>query len=167
MTENSANLVNYLKGLRRESGAYADSRDGEGNFRNDYDALAVGGQLSFTGLELVPKVSVFGEWITAFDPSDDETGWLVGVAFGDAKVSGFGDWQVKYNYRRLEADAWPEFLTDSDALFGATNTRGSELEFAWGIAKGVSLSVDYYSGFEFLGTDLEQDLLQLDLNIKW
>lgn len=144
-----------------------NTRDSDGNLANDYDALALGAQLSFTGLEFVPKVSVFGEWITAFDPSDDETGWLVGLSFGDAKVSGFGDWQVKYNYRRLEADAWPEFLTDSDAFFGATNAKGSELEFAWGVTRGVSLSLDYYSGFKFLGSDLEQDLLQLDLNLKW
>ena len=145
----------------------SNSRDLNGDLINDYDALAVGGQLTFTELGVVPKLSVFGEWITAFDPSDDETGWLLGLSFGDAKISGFGDWQVKYNYRRLESDAWPEFLTDSDAFFGATNVKGNELEFAWGVTKGVSLSLDYYSNFKFLGTDVEQDLLQLDLNIKW
>ena len=144
-----------------------NTRDADGNFADDYDALAVAGQLSFTGWDLVPKVTLFGEWITAFDPGDDDTGWLLGFSFGDAKVSGFGDWQFKYNYRRLEADAWPEFLTDSDAFFGATNTKGNELEFAWGVTKGVSLSLDYYTNFKFLGTDVEQDLLQLDLNIKW
>jgi hypothetical protein len=144
-----------------------NSRDADGNLSYDYDSLALGGQLSFTGLKLVPRVNVFGEWITAFDPSDDDTGWLLGFSFGDSKVSGFGDWQVKYNYRHLEADAWPEFLPDSDAFFGATGVKGSEIEFAWGVARGVSLSLDYYSGFKFLGTDLEQDLLQLDLNIKW
>ena len=86
---------------------------------------------------------------------------------GDAKVSNFGDWQLKYNYRRLEADAWPEFLSDSDFFFGATNVKGSEFEFIWGLAKGVNVSVDYYTAAKFIGSDLEQDLLQLDLNVKW
>ncbi|MDH3641395.1 MAG: putative porin [Gammaproteobacteria bacterium] len=145
----------------------SNSRDIDGNLVNDYDAITLAGQLSITGTELVPKVSIFGEFVNAFDPSDDETGWLAGFSFGDAKVSGAGDWQFKYNYRRLEADAWPEFLADSDLFFGATNTKGSELEFVWGLARGVNVSLDYYSGAEFLGTDIEQDLLQLDLNLKW
>lgn len=145
----------------------SNTRDIDGNLINDYDAITLGGQLSITGTELVPKVSIFGEWVNSFDPSDDETGYLLGFSFGDAKVSGSGDWQFKYNYRRLEADAWPEFLADSDHFFGATNTRGSELEFVWGLARGVNVSLDYYSGAEFMGTDIEQDLVQLDLNLKW
>ncbi len=147
--------------------APTNTRDPSGNLANDYDALALGAQLAITGWRAVPRVTVFGEWVNAFDPSRRDTGWLLGVGFGDARIAGFGDWQVKYNYRRLEADAWPEFLTDSDALFGATRSEGSEIELTWGVAKGVSLSVDYYGGFELLGSAVEQDLVQLDLNIKW
>ncbi|MFP6816541.1 MAG: putative porin, partial [Pseudomonadales bacterium] len=60
-----------------------------------------------------------------------------------------------------------EFLPDSDHLFGATNVKGSEFEFALGLADRVNVSVDYYSHAEFLGTDIAQDLLQIDLNLKW
>jgi hypothetical protein len=145
----------------------SNARDGAGNLLNDYDALTLGAQMDIAATKLVSTVSVFGEWVSAFDSNDDDNGWLLGIAFGDAKVKGRGDWRFKYNYRRLEADAWPEFLADSDHFFGATNTKGSELEFAWGLARGVNLSLDYYSQAKFLGTDIEQDLLQLDLNLKW
>ncbi|HEY5678983.1 MAG TPA: putative porin [Pseudomonadales bacterium] len=145
----------------------SNARGEDDRFVYDYDSIALGGKLDIDGTELIPRVSVFGEWVKAFDPDEEDTGWLVGLALGDAKVSNFGDWQLKYNYRRLEADAWPEFLSDSDFFFGATNVKGSEFEFIWGLAKGVNVSVDYYTAAKFIGSDLEQDLLQLDLNVKW
>jgi len=161
-----------FSGLKGSSGPVSvdipsNSRDADGNFRYDYDALALGAELTLGGTQVVPSVVVFGEWVNAFDPSNDETGWLLGFSLGDSKVKDFGDWQFSYNYRRLEADAWPEFLSDSDFFFGATNVKGSELEFQWALAKGVNVSLDYYSGAELLGTDIQQDLLQIDLNIKW
>ncbi len=145
----------------------SNTRDADGNLVNGYDAITLGAQLSIAGTGLVPMVSLFGEWVNAFDPDDDDTGWLLGFALGNAQVSERGDWQFKYNYRRLEADAWPEFLPDSDHLFGATNTKGSEFEFAWGLGSGVDVALDYYSNAEFMGTDIEQDLLQINLNLKW
>lgn len=145
----------------------SNSRDADRNFLYDYDALTLGAQLSIAGMELVPTASVFGEWVTAFDPDADETGYMVGFSFGDAKVSAGGDWQFQYNYRRLEADAWPEFLADSDPFFGATGQKGSEFEFVWGLAPGVNVSMDYYTDMRLIGTNIEQDVLQLDLNIKW
>jgi hypothetical protein len=145
----------------------SNSRDSSGNLIYDYDAVVLAAELGIAGTALVPKVKLFGEWVNTFDPDDDNTGWMLGFAFGDAKVNDARDWQVKYNYRRLEADAWPEFLADSDHFFGATNVKGGELELVVGIARGVNVSLDYYGGAKFLGTDVKQDLLQLDLNLKW
>lgn len=161
-----------FSGLKGNSGPVilavpSNTRDATGSLLNDYDAVALGAQLNLTGGKLVHRLSVFGEWVHAFDSDVDETGWLLGISLGDAKVAARGDWQFTYNYRRLEADAWPEFLPDSDHLFGATNVAGSEFEFALGLAERVNLSVDYYSHVEFLGTEIEQDLLQIDLNLKW
>ena len=161
-----------FSGLKGHSGPVtvdipSNTRDGLGNLRNDYDAVTLGAQLNIIGSELVPRLSIFGEWVRAFDSDTDETGWMLGISFGDAKVAALGDWRFRYNYRRLEADAWPEFLPDSDHLFGATNVKGSEFEFALGLAGRVNVSVDYYSHAEFLGTAIAQDLLQIDLNLKW
>jgi polyhydroxyalkanoate synthesis regulator phasin len=143
----------------------SNSRNNDGLLIYDYNAVALGGQLNISGIERVPKLSLFGEWVNNFDA--DESGWLAGFTFGDSKIGGVGDWQLTYNYRRLERDAWPEFLADSDPFLGPTNVKGNEIEFVWGLATGVSLSLDYYGGVEYLGTDIAQDLLQMDLNVKW
>ncbi len=50
-------------------------------------------------------------------PSDQNTGWAVGVTFGKAGKKGL--WEVGYRYKHLEADAWYEEVVDSD--FGAFN----------------------------------------------
>jgi hypothetical protein len=145
----------------------SNSRDGAGNLLYDYDAASVAAALTLNDLGRLPQVQVFGEWVRAFDPNEEDTGWLAGATLGAAKVARFGDWQFAYNYRRLDRDAWPEFLGDSESFFGATNFEGNEVEFALGLAKNVSLALDYYSNVEFRGTGIEQDVLFVDLNLKW
>ena len=80
-------------------------------------------------------------------------------------------WQGKFNYRRLERDAWPDFLPDSDFYGGNTNAKGWEFEFVMGLHKNVTLGLDYYNAelirFPVGTTEREQDILQLDLVLKW
>jgi hypothetical protein len=87
-------------------------------------------------------------------------------AFGvDAK---FGQWQVKYNYRRLEQDAWPDFLPDSDFYDGQTDVKGNEIEFKFGLAKNVTIGLDYYKAEPIdRKPSIEEDILQLDLVLKY
>jgi hypothetical protein len=105
------------------------------------------------------------------DGFEDNEGYLVGVKFGHKNVKKLWQWQGKYNYRRLERDAWPDFLPDSDFYDGATNAKGHEVEFQLGLQKNVDLKLDYYSS-ELIrqapgGTAEPEDLLQIDLNVKW
>ena len=145
----------------------SNSRDENGNLIYEYDAVTLGGSVNISDVGRLGSVQVFGEFVNAFDPDDDNVGWLVGGTVGQAKVRDWGDWRLRYGYRRLERDAWPEFLPDSDFFFGATNVKGSEIEFALGLAKNVYLEFDYYAGAKFMDSDVEQDLLQVDLNLKW
>jgi hypothetical protein len=147
--------------------ALSNSRDEDGNLIYEYDSVTLGGSVDISDVGRLGGVEVFGEFVNAFDPDDDNTGWLLGARIGRDKVKNRGEWQARYSYRRLERDAWPEFLPDSDFFFGATNVKGSELDLAYGIAKNVFLSMDYYFDAKFIGTDVEQDLIQLDLNLKW
>ncbi len=144
-----------------------NTRDGAGNLVYDYDAFTAAVALTTKDIGPLPQVQVFGEWVNALDPSDDNTGYVVGASFGDAKVAGPLDWQFTYNYRKLERDAWPEFLGDSESFFGSTNFEGNEVEFSLGLAKNVWLALDYYSNFEFIGTNVDEDVLLVDLNLKW
>ena len=93
----------------------------------------------------------------------------MGIKFGHKKVKQLGQWQVKYNYRRLEKDAWPDFLPDSDFYGGKTDSKGNEVEFKLGLAKHVAFGLDYYFDVKPINgdADREQKLLQADLALKW
>jgi hypothetical protein len=150
-----------------ENAVPTNSRDAQGNLLYDYDAATLSGALTWTPDYLVEQTQWFGELVRASDPDDDNLGWLAGVKFGDRQLDRLWAWQFSYNYRRLERDAWPEFLQDSDFLFGATGVKGGEYEFRIGLGAGTSIAIDYYDNNKFLGSDIEQDLLQLDLNLSW
>ncbi len=159
-------------------GIGTNSRDAGGNWEYDHDAFV--GDLEFGITKIpgpVPFAALFGQYVQATNIDDnniynkkDDTGWLAGFKFGHKKVKGFGDWQVKYNYRRLERDAWPDFLPDSDFYGGATNAKGHEAQIEFGIAKNVYLEFDYYNTKEIRksGTqDKDQSIFQADLNVKF
>jgi hypothetical protein len=157
--------------------AGTNSTDPNGDLFYDYDSVAFGAELGFKTagiIPFVPQLALFGEYVMALDSdddldgdgNDDDTGYLIGVKFGHS-VKKFGDWQFKYNYRRLERDAWPDAFPDSDFFGGATNVKGHEAEFKVGLTKHITLGVDYYFSNEEIRGDEELDLVQLDLVLKW
>jgi polyhydroxyalkanoate synthesis regulator phasin len=154
-----------------------------GNLLFDYGAIVgdieIGTKLPFP---IVPFAAVFGQYVKSdADDSrdgfpsawgkDDDTGWLVGFKFGHEKVKKRWQWQAKYNYRRLEADAWPDFLPDSDAYGGDTNIKGHEIEFTLGLHKNVTIGLDYYNTKPIRTApgagDMDETVLQTDLVLKW
>ncbi len=144
-----------------------NSRDANGDLLYDYDAATLSGALTWTPDAVVEQTRWFGELIHATDPGNDNLGWLAGMSIGARQLNRLWAWQFSYNYRRLESDAWPEFLQDSDFLFGATGVKGSEFELKIGLGSNTSIAIDYYDNNKLLGSDIEQDLLQLDLNLSW
>ncbi|MFH2046746.1 MAG: putative porin [Pseudomonadota bacterium] len=162
-------------------GAYGigiNSTDAAGSWEYDHDALAADLEFGITKIPgPIPYAAVFGQYVQATNVDDkniygkkDDTGWLAGLKFGHKKVKELGDWQLKYNYRRLERDAWPDFFPDSDFYGGATNAKGHEAELVFGISKNVSLGLDYYNTKEIrksAADDKDQQILQADLVVKF
>lgn len=140
-----------------------NSLDADGNWMYDHDAFSLEAEAGLPGLPIF--VAVFGQYVVA-DVDDDNTGYLFGVKFGDKKVKELGNWQAKVNYRKLEKDAWLDFLPDSDFFGGATGIEGTEFEFAVGLSKNVTLGVDYYKSEEIDGNE-EENLVQVDLVVKF
>ena len=145
----------------------------------DYDAVTLDTEIGFTGIsDFLPYAAVYGQYVKSdvnaaqnINNLDDDTGYLFGVKFGHQKVADLFDWQASYNYRRLERDAWLDFLPDSDFFGGGTNAKGHEFEFVLGVHKNVSLGLDYYNT-ELIRvpagqTDRAQEILQLDLLVKF
>jgi len=136
----------------------------------DYDSFGLGGEFGIYLPGPLAMIAVFGEYVSS-DADEDNTGYLAGVKFGSKKVSKFLDWQIKAMYRYLERDAWPDFLPDSDCLGGSTNAKGTEVEIVFGLAKNVTVGVDWYqsrlvdvpAGVK----DFVESLFQLDFVLKW
>jgi len=156
-----------------------NSVDNAGNRVYEYNAIAADAELGFNKIPgPVPFVALFGQYVNSDadtdidrDGFDDNEGWLAGIKFGHEKVKKFAQWQAKYNYRRLERDAWPDFLSDSDFFGGDTNVKGHEGEFKFGLHKNVTLGLDYYRSEPIRlpagQSELEEDLIQIDLLLNF
>jgi len=173
--------TNSIKGL-----PYSNIVDGAGtnststtpsSFKYDYDCRGLSAELGINLQEdaevdeIINYVTLFGDYITNPDPSEQNTGYLFGVKFGDKKTKKPGQWQAKVLYRELEKDAWLDFLPDSDFLGGDTNAKGYELIFNYAIAKNITLGLDYYRTETLKvptgSSKEEQDLVQVDCVVKF
>jgi hypothetical protein len=145
----------------------SNSKNADGLWIYDHDSMAFDAELGMKLGSFVESASVFGNYVKS-DADEDNTGWLLGVKFGNEKVSDFGNWQVIYNYRNLENDAWVEWLPDSDFYSGKTGVKGNEIEINFGLSKNVTFGIDYYMTKPILNpSQKDQSLLQADLVIKF
>lgn len=150
--------------------AGTNSPDGNGNLLYDYDAFSPALEIGIKepAGETLPYAAVLAEYVDNSDPSDKNTGLLVGFKVGAKKVKDAGQWQFKYLYRKLEKDAWIDAFPDSDFAGGKTGYKGHELIAQVGIKKNVIFGLDYYMTEEIDSTsDKEEKILQADLVMKF
>lgn len=146
------------------AGGKGNSLDENGYYTMDYSIaeafLVLNGKFGELPFELS------GHYVVNTEADDDDTGYLAGLSLG--KVKDAMTWQLKYNYRRLEADAVVGAFCHSDFIGGGTNGKGHSFSFALGLAKNVSAGINYLMneiGLEGSSTDYND--LQLDLNFKF
>jgi len=144
-----------------------NSRDAVNKWLYKMNSTAFDAELGLKMSNFLKNISVFGEYVKS-DADADNTGWDAGIKLGES-VSEKGQWQLVYNYRNLEKDAWVDWLPDSDFMGGATGVKGSEFEFSCGLNKNVSFGLDYYMNNQPIDnpTDKKQNLLQVDLLVKF
>lgn len=141
----------------------------------NYSAPTVEAELGFNKLvgEMVPYVGVFGQYTRNPDPSDQNTAYIAGIKFGNTKIAKLGDWQLTYAYRRLEVDAWPDFLPYSDFYNGYTGAKGHQGLFVFGLTKNTNLAFNYLRADPLAKskgqavTTGKQNLFQVDFNWKF
>jgi hypothetical protein len=156
-----------LKGNSFDYSSGTNSTDAGGNLMDDYDAFGADAELGIKLSGPVPFVGIFGQYVDS-NASRNDVGYLAGFKFGHKKVKKFGQWQVKYNYRNLEQDAWPDFLPDSDFYDGQTDVQGNEIEVSFGLAKNVTIGLDYYKTEQIdREPTIEEEIFQLDLVLKY
>lgn len=142
-----------------------------GKLKYDYDAPVVSAGFGFKnpfGQTFIPYFGLFGEFVYNSDPKDEKKGYIAGLKVGHTSIKKLGDWFFEYSYRRLEKDAWPDVLPDSDFYGGATNVKGHEAILNVGVWKNIWLSFDYYNSRKILGYPKQtENLFQIDLNLKF
>ncbi len=123
---------------------------------------SLAGEIGITGLLVdQTRFSLVGDWIKNADTNTDaDNGYLIGLK------TAYRLWSFRYNYVNLEHNAWPDIFPDADRYSGFTGIRGHEFIFEYEIMKNVLLGLDYYMSEKIL-TDTDQDLLQVDLNVRF
>ncbi len=121
----------------------------------------------------VDQFALLGEYVKNTSGDEHDQGFLLGARIGAKKVAGPKQWQLSYNFRRLERNAILDIFPDSDFYGGGTHVQGHEAELAYGLGKNVSLGLDYYRASPIGGEELDtrqakvENLIQVDLNFKF
>jgi hypothetical protein len=117
----------------------------------------------------VPRIAVFGEFAYNPQPKDENKAWMAGVYMGNAKVSSKGAWKMAWAYKSLGKDAWLDALPDSDFYGGSTDTQGYEGIIEYGLAKNITLGIDYYhtQRKSSLSAPQAESIIQTDINWKF
>ena len=119
------------------------------------------------GFAPIRYAGVFGEYVNNVATSNGKSGYLTGLTFGDEKVVEKGQWFFKGSYRRLEKNAVPDILPDSDFYFGDTGVAGYELAFRYGLMKNINLNTRFLRAGFISGPAEMGNLIQTDLNFKF
>lgn len=159
-----------VKGNHFEYSSGSNSTDANGDLIYEYNSFTLDGEFGWQKLPgYISLVNVFGQFIQS-NAKENDKGWLVGLRFG-RELKKLWDWQFRYSYRRLERDAWLDFLPDSDFYGGKTNAKGHEVRFNLALHKHVVFAIDYYNtrkiDFASGKTNEPENLLQVDMNFKF
>lgn len=172
-----AGLYNYVNS--KGFAPFYDDEDSYGNTQSSF----VNGSDTTTGyateFELVEAfvefkhslgtypLTVMGDFVTNTAADSLNSGWLVGFALGKAKAP--GSWELRYNYRRVEADAVVGIFTDSDFREGGTDARGHEFGGNLQLAQNTTFGVTYFVNEIGLEAQSPTDFarLQVDLQVKF
>ena len=110
---------------------------------------------------------VFIDYVNNSDPSENDTGWIMGTKIGQAKDR--GEMHFTYYYADKEADSTLGMLTDSDFGGGGTDSKGHWLQVNYGVNKSWAIGAQYFINEIDLasGSKRDYDRLMIDMQWKW
>ncbi|MDD4878972.1 MAG: putative porin [Candidatus Omnitrophica bacterium] len=149
-------------------------------YQNDYNSvvpkLEVGFSEPFFGYNPgFPYFSVFGEYIDNLSANAKGTGWLAGFKIGNEKVADKYQWQLVYDHRMIERDAFLDAYPDSDFYGGKTGAAGDHVGFNFGLSKNSWVTLSYFNTRNVSkvvsrtddGSKLGSQTIQADWTIKF
>jgi len=134
--------------------------------RYDYEILQLSGQM---GLTLLDKpVALWADYAQNM-ASDVEYDTAFGVGFTFGKASDAKTWEAGIGYQSIDKDALFAQIIDSDFGDGRTDSDGWFLKGGYAPVKNFTLNATYFINTlnKDVGTELDYNRLQLDLNYKF
>lgn len=113
-------------------------------------------------------VTAFGAYSKNTDPSANNKAYTAGIKLG--KASDPNTFELGYDYRHLEQDAFPGFLVDSDSCGGGTDGKGHKVSITYAILKNWQAKVSYFLDTQKIAageTANDYKRLQIDLVAKF
>jgi len=137
------------------------------NYPVDYRIVEGFSELAFKDILPIP-FKLFGNYVNNTRADDKNSGFCVGIKFGDAKK---GKWEIKYDYRQLGLYAAPAYFTDSDFAEGGTGVRGHRIKGKYNFYKnltgGITCIVSERTPARTLDRTQNFNTLMLDLMVKF
>ncbi|MEA3456194.1 MAG: putative porin, partial [Campylobacterota bacterium] len=115
--------------------------DENGLYANDYQIVEGFGELQFKDLFGMPFKIAAGV-VYNFGADDNNFGYDLALKLGKAKD--VGDWQIKYSYTDLEADATYGAYSDSDNFGGGTAASGHAIRAKYKMGKNLYLAGNFF-----------------------
>jgi hypothetical protein len=159
----------YYDGVEGNSPIYG-SRKGNtldlgGLYANDYHIAEAFAEFKFKDVLGMPFTAAAS---VAYNTAASDNNFGYDLAFQLGKAKDIGDWQVKYSYTDIEADAVLGAHSDSDNFGGGTNAKGHAIRAKYKIAKNMYLAGNFF--FNTINKDTtkdDYDRMQLDFIVKF
>jgi len=110
---------------------------------------------------------VFFDYVNNSDPSENDTGWMLGTRFGQAVDR--RRMEFSYYYAEKEADSMLGLLTDSDFAGGGSDNKGHFLQLNYGVSKNWYIGAQYFINETEIssGSGSDYNRFMLDMQWKW
>ncbi len=117
------------------------------------------------GFDVGLPVRIFGSYVVNPEADEDKTGFMTGITLG--KIKEPGSFELGYNFRRLEKDAWLGALADSNSWGGGTDGQGHQLTAKYQLVKNLQAAASYYIDDKKMDDSIPYHRLQVDLMAKF
>jgi hypothetical protein len=132
-----------------------------GGYVSDFNLAELFGELDFGPGER--PVTVFADYVVNGAAADADTGFALGVSFGE--VTRAGTWRFGYAYQDLEADAVVGTFTDSDFAGGGTGGKGHVIDLSYGLRDRLVLGLRYFLNERGADVGNEHDYNRLQADV--
>lgn len=109
---------------------------------NNYDIFEAGPEVQ---TKLFGKsLTVFADYLRNTAITDESVGYVAGFKFGDLKTP--GDYQIAYDYRRLEKDSVLDTMADGDSGGGGTDLYSHRISLSYKAKKNWQVGLSVFLG---------------------